>query len=67
MGLQTALSRDNDNSVGPCIDQRAAMANALHPDAIVSIHADGGSPSGRGFQVNYSSPPLNDAQAGPAV
>jgi N-acetylmuramoyl-L-alanine amidase len=67
MGVRTALSRDNDNSVGPCIDQRAAVANAIHPDGIVSIHADGGPPSGRGFRVNYSSPPLNDAQAGPAV
>jgi N-acetylmuramoyl-L-alanine amidase len=39
----------------------------MRPDAIVSIHADGGPPSGRGFHVNYSSPRLNDAQAGPAV
>ena len=31
--------------VGPCVDQRAAMANALRPDAIVSIHA-GRRPSG---------------------
>jgi N-acetylmuramoyl-L-alanine amidase len=67
MGVNTALSRDNDNSVGPCIDQRAAQANAMHPDAIVSIHADGGPASGSGFHVNYSSPPLNDVQAGPAV
>jgi N-acetylmuramoyl-L-alanine amidase len=43
------------------------MANVLHPDAIVSIHADGGPPDGRGFHVNYSSPPLYNAQAGPAV
>jgi N-acetylmuramoyl-L-alanine amidase len=50
-----------------CVDQRAALANAMHPDAIVSVHADGGPPTGRGFHVNYSSPPLNDAQAGPAV
>ncbi len=67
MGVRTQLSRDNDNSVGPCVDQRAAEANAMHPDAIVSVHADAGPPSGRGFHVNYSSPPLNDAQAGPAV
>jgi N-acetylmuramoyl-L-alanine amidase len=66
VGVRTALSRDNDNSVGPCVDQRAAMANAMHPDAIVSIHADGGPPTGTGFHVNYSDPPLNDAQAGPA-
>lgn len=67
MGVHTAMSRDNDNSLGPCVDQRAALANAMRPNAIVSIHADGGPASGRGFHVNYSSPPLNDAQAGPAL
>jgi N-acetylmuramoyl-L-alanine amidase len=67
MGARTQMSRDDDNSVGPCVDQRAALANAMHPDAIVSIHADGGPPSGRGFHVNYSSPPMNDAQAGPTL
>ena len=67
LGVRTALSRGNDNALGPCVDQRAAMANALHPDAVVSIHADGGPPDGRGFHVNYSNPPLNEAQAGPAV
>ncbi|MBV9640442.1 MAG: Rv3717 family N-acetylmuramoyl-L-alanine amidase [Mycobacteriaceae bacterium] len=66
-GVRTAMSRGNDNALGPCVDQRAAMANALHPDAVVSIHADGGPPDGRGFHVNYSDPPLNQAQAGPAV
>jgi N-acetylmuramoyl-L-alanine amidase len=67
MGVRTQLSRDNDSSAGPCVDQRAALANAMRPDVIVSIHADGGPASGSGFHVNYSSPPLNDVQAGPAV
>jgi N-acetylmuramoyl-L-alanine amidase len=67
LGVRTQLSRDNDASVGPCIDQRAAAANAMRPDAIVSVHADGGPPSGQGFHVNYSSPPLNEAQTGPAM
>ena len=67
MGVRTQLSRDNDNAVGPCVDQRAALANAMRPDAIVSIHADGGPPSGSGFHVNYSSPSLNAAQSGPAI
>ncbi len=49
----------------PCVDERAAMANAIRPNAIVSIHADGGPANGRGFHVLYSSPPLNTAQAGP--
>jgi N-acetylmuramoyl-L-alanine amidase len=61
------MTRDSDTGVGPCVDQRAALANAAKPDAIVSIHADAGPPSGHGFHVNYSSPPLNDIQAGPAL
>lgn len=67
LGARTAMSRGDDTSVGPCVDQRAEMANALHPNAIVSIHADGGPPTGRGFHVNYSAPPLNQVQAGPSV
>ncbi len=66
LGVRTALSRGDDDALGPCVDQRAAMANALRPNAIVSIHADGGPPGGRGFHVNSSNPPLNDAQSGPA-
>ena len=67
LGVRTAMSRGDDTGLGPCVDQRADMANAVHPNAIVSIHADGGPPTGRGFHVNYSSPPLNQAQAGPSV
>src|SRR5258705_5030411 len=67
LGVRTAMSRGNDDAVAPCVDERAAMANALQPNAIVSIHADGGPPTGRGFHVNYSSPPLNQPQSGPAV
>jgi N-acetylmuramoyl-L-alanine amidase len=67
MGVHTAMSRVDDGSVGPCVDARAAAANGMQPDADVSIHADGGPSSGHGFHVNYSAPPLNDAQSGPSV
>jgi N-acetylmuramoyl-L-alanine amidase len=67
LGARTAMSRGNDTALGPCIDQRAETANALHPNAAVSIHADGGPPNGRGFHVNYSAPPLNQVQTGPSV
>ncbi|WP_256389940.1 Rv3717 family N-acetylmuramoyl-L-alanine amidase [Mycobacterium sp. 1164966.3] len=67
LGVRTAMSRANDNALGPCVDQRAEMANAIHPNAIISLHGDGGPPSGRGFHVNYSAPPLNAAQGGPSV
>ena len=66
LGVRTAMSRGDDTGLGPCVDERAAMANSLQPNAVVSIHADGGPPTGRGFHVLYSSPPLNDAQAGPS-
>jgi N-acetylmuramoyl-L-alanine amidase len=67
LGVRTAMSRGNDNALGPCVDERAALANSVKPNAIVSVHADGGPTTGRGFHVLYSSPPLNGAQAGPAV
>ena len=67
LGVRTALSRGNDTGLGPCVDERANMANSMRPNAILSIHADGGPPSGRGFHVNYSAPPLNQVQAGPSV
>lgn len=67
LGVRTAMSRGDDTGLGPCVDERANMANSLRPNAIVSIHADGGPPTGRGFHVLYSAPPLNAAQAGPAV
>lgn len=67
LGVRTAMSRGNDDQVAACVDERAAMANSLQPNAVVSIHADGGPATGRGFHVNYSSPPLNTAQAGPSV
>ncbi|MBW0015443.1 MAG: Rv3717 family N-acetylmuramoyl-L-alanine amidase [Mycobacterium sp.] len=67
LGVRTAMSRDNDTGLGPCVDARVNTANSLRPNAILSIHADGGPPSGRGFHVNYSAPPLNQVQAGPSV
>ena len=66
-GATTYLTRTDDSGPAPCVDARAAYANAQHPNAIISIHADGGPPSGHGFHVNYSAPPLNDVQAGDAV
>ena len=49
LGVRTAMSRGNDNALGPCVDERANMANALHPNAILSIHADGGPAVRAGF------------------
>ena len=34
---------------------------------LMLANADGGPPTGRGFHILYSNPPLNSAQAGPSV
>ncbi|WP_017600586.1 N-acetylmuramoyl-L-alanine amidase [Nocardiopsis lucentensis] len=50
-GATVVLTRDDNEGVGPCIDERARIGNQVDADAAVSIHADGGPESGRGFHV----------------
>jgi N-acetylmuramoyl-L-alanine amidase len=50
-GAKVVLTHTTDTGVGPCITQRAAIGNAAHADASVSIHADGGPSGGYGFHV----------------
>lgn len=50
-GAEVVLTRNDNRSVGPCIDERAGIANRARADATVSIHADGASRSGIGFHV----------------
>ncbi|MFC3998378.1 N-acetylmuramoyl-L-alanine amidase [Nocardiopsis sediminis] len=50
-GATVLLTREDDDGVGPCIDERAAIGNEAQADAAVSIHADGGPADGRGFHV----------------
>ncbi|MGQ0719525.1 MAG: N-acetylmuramoyl-L-alanine amidase [Pseudonocardiales bacterium] len=66
-GVRVVLTRPDDAGVGPCVNDRAAIANRAGADAVVSIHADGAASSGRGFHVAYSDPPLNDSQGPPSV
>jgi N-acetylmuramoyl-L-alanine amidase len=53
--------------VGPCVDERGKAGQAAGADLMVSLHADGSTTTNSGFHVAYSAPPLNPAQAGPAV
>jgi N-acetylmuramoyl-L-alanine amidase len=53
-GARVKLTRKDDDGVGPCINRRARIGNRFDADAAVSIHADGGPASGRGFHVIYS-------------
>ena len=50
-GAEVVLTRENNGGVGPCITRRARIGNQEEADAAVSIHADGGPESGRGFHV----------------
>jgi N-acetylmuramoyl-L-alanine amidase len=50
-GIKWVATRTNNTGVGPCVNQRAAIGNAAHADAAISIHADGGPATGRGFHV----------------
>jgi N-acetylmuramoyl-L-alanine amidase len=50
-GATVVLTRTNDTGVGPCVNTRAAIGNAAHAAAAISIHADGGPADGRGFTV----------------
>jgi N-acetylmuramoyl-L-alanine amidase len=62
LGARVVVTRKNNTGVGPCIDERARIGNRAHADAAISIHADGGPSSGRGFHVIYpeSIPGLTD-------
>jgi len=66
-GARVVLTRPDDAGVGPCVNDRAAIANRAAATAMISIHADGAASSGHGFHVSYSNPPLNDSQAQPSV
>jgi N-acetylmuramoyl-L-alanine amidase len=65
-GVRVVLTRADDDGVGPCVDVRGRAGEEAGADAVVSIHADGAAPTGTGFHVAYSDPPVNTAQRGPA-
>ncbi len=50
-GATVVMTRNSNDGWGPCVDQRAAIGNQAHANAAISIHADGGPASGRGFHV----------------
>ena len=62
-GVRVALTRPNDDGVGPCVDERARIGNQPGSVAVVSIHADGAPSGDHGFHVCYAS----DPPAGAAV
>ncbi len=67
-GAKVVLTRQNDKGSGPCVDERAEIGNRNKADAVISIHADGAAPNGRGFHVIKPKPVkgLNEQIAAPS-
>ncbi|MGH9124847.1 MAG: N-acetylmuramoyl-L-alanine amidase family protein [Acidimicrobiales bacterium] len=55
-GANVMLTRTNNTGVGPCVNQRAEIANKARATVALSIHGDGNPPGGRGFQVLEPAP-----------
>jgi N-acetylmuramoyl-L-alanine amidase len=66
-GATVVMTRYNDTGVGPCVNVRAAIGNAAHADAAISIHADGGPMSGRGFDVIQPAPVISSISNNTAI
>lgn len=48
-GAIVILTRSDNSSVGPCVNIRAALGNGA--DVAISLHGDGGTPTGHGFTI----------------
>jgi N-acetylmuramoyl-L-alanine amidase len=70
LGATVVTTRTNDSGVGPCINERAEIANRAHADAAISIHADGNyGANAHGFDVIHpaSDEMVNPSMAGPSL
>lgn len=66
-GATVSMTREDDSSVGPCIDERGQFAGEVGADVLVSIHANGTEdPAAQGYFVILPGPPLNEAQGEPS-
>jgi len=66
-GATVVLTRTDDTGIGPCVNVRAAIGNAAHANAAISIHADGGPPGGRGFTVIAPAPVISSISDNTAI
>ncbi len=68
-GARVILTRDGDDGVGPCIDERGRTAAEHHADVLVSVHADGAPATAHGFHVIHPAlrPGYTDATVGPSA
>jgi N-acetylmuramoyl-L-alanine amidase len=56
LGARVVLTRHSNDGVGPCVDERAEIANRAHAAVALAIHADGNLAEGaHGFDVIHPS------------
>jgi N-acetylmuramoyl-L-alanine amidase len=70
LGAFVVLTRHSNHGVGPCVNERAEIANRAHADAALAIHADGNEAEGaHGFDVIHPSTVemVSPAMAGPSL
>jgi N-acetylmuramoyl-L-alanine amidase len=70
LGARVVLTRDSNTGVGPCVDERAAIANRAHASVALAIHADGNLAEGaHGFEVIHpaATESVAPAMVGPSL
>lgn len=70
LGAKVVLTRHSNIGVGPCVNERAEVANRAHAAVAISIHADGNVAEGaHGFDVIHPSTAemVAPAMAGPST
>ncbi len=50
-GAKVVMTRNNNDGLGPCVNERSFIINRAHANVAIDIHADGGPTNGRGFTV----------------
>jgi len=66
-GARVVLTRTTDTGVGPCVNVRAAIADELHANVAISIHADGAPAGGFGFAVDTPLPVVSSISDNRAI
>lgn len=68
LGATVVLTREDDDSVGPCVDIRGRFAEDVDADLMVSIHANGSlSTTTEGFFAIVADPAMSDSQGEPSL
>lgn len=68
LGATVILTREDDDSVGPCVDVRGRFAEDADADLMISIHANGSSStSAEGFFAIVADPSISASQGAPSL